>query len=74
MRLTRFLTLTIAISISSLIRTNAQDKTLELIKDYGTFDRWCVREIKESGIIGGHTKYLYEFYGNPSDTLRTGKV
>lgn len=73
MRLTRFLTLTIAISISSLIRTNAQDKTLELIKDYGTFDRWCVREIKESGIIGGHTKYLYEFYGNPSDTLRTGK-
>lgn len=27
---------------------------------YGDFDRWIVRNIKESGIIGGKTKQLYE--------------
>lgn len=31
----------------------------ELIK-YGDFDQWIVRNIKESGIIGGNTKQLYE--------------
>lgn len=31
----------------------------ELIK-YGDFDQWIVRNIKESGIIGGDTKQLYE--------------
>ncbi|MGN1038178.1 MAG: PCMD domain-containing protein [Mailhella sp.] len=45
---------------------------VKLVNEYGTFDKWCMREIKESGLIGGKTKYLYEFYGN-QDTLRTGK-
>ena len=31
----------------------------ELIK-YGNFDQWIVRNIKESAIIGGNTKTLYE--------------
>ena len=31
----------------------------ELIK-YGDFDHWIIRNIKESGIIGGNTKQLYE--------------
>ena len=31
----------------------------ELIK-YGNFDQWIVRNIKESRIIGGETKLLYE--------------
>lgn len=53
---------------------DAQKDVLEMINGYGTFDQWCVREIKESGLIGGNTKYLYEFYGQPSDTLRTGKA
>lgn len=52
----------------------AQNSVVNLINEYGTFDSWSVREITESGIIGGKTKYLYEFYGNPSDTLRTGKA
>lgn len=52
---------------------DAQETVVKLINDYGTFDRWCVREIKESGIIGGNVRYLYEFYGTPSDTLKTGK-
>ena len=29
------------------------------IEKGGTFDYWRVRKIKESGIIGGHIKYLY---------------
>ena len=53
---------------------SAQEKTVGLIEEYGKFDTWCVREIEESGLIGGDIKYLYEFYGSPSDTLRTGKT
>ena len=33
---------------------------------YGDMDNWIVREIHESGIIGGNTKWLYEL--GPSDT------
>lgn len=33
---------------------------------YGDFDEWIVRNIKESAIIGGHTKILYEI--GPSAT------
>lgn len=52
----------------------AQNDIISRINSYGNFDRWTVREIKESAIIGGHTKYLYEFYGQPTDTLRSGKT
>ncbi len=48
----------------------SQQSVVNQINSIGTFDNWSVREIKESGIIGGHTKYLYEFYGSPSDTVR----
>ena len=34
---------------------------------YGDMDNWIVREIHESGIIGGTTKWLYEL--GPSDTI-----
>lgn len=34
---------------------------------YGDMDHWVVREIHESGIIGGNTKWLYEL--GPSDTI-----
>ena len=34
---------------------------------YGDMDHWVVREIHESGIIGGQTKLLYE--PGPSDTI-----
>ena len=52
---------------------HAQSDVIDRINDYGKFDRWCVREVKESGIIGGRTKYLYEFYGD-MDTTFTGKT
>ena len=50
----------------------AQEDIVRKINEGGKFDKWCVREIKESAIIGGQTEYLYEFYGN-QDTLVTGK-
>ena len=34
---------------------------------YGDMDNWIVREIHESGIIGGNTKWLYDL--GPSDTI-----
>ena len=34
---------------------------------YGDMDNWIVREIHESGIIGGNTKWLYVL--GPSDTI-----
>lgn len=34
---------------------------------YGDMDNWIVREIHESGIIGGNKKWLYEL--GPSDTI-----
>ena len=74
MRRARFLTLSLAIYLISSSALSAQEDIVRKINDYGTFDRWCVREIKESAIIGGQTKYLYEFFGNPPDTLRTGKA
>lgn len=74
MRRTRLFGLSLLLALSSAVGAGAQEDVVKKINDYGTFDRWCVREIKESGIIGGATKYLYEFYGNPSDTLVTGKT
>lgn len=34
---------------------------------YGDMDQWVVRKIKESGLIGGNTKLLYEL--GPTDTI-----
>jgi len=51
----------------------AQEDIIQKINGYGKFDSWCQREVKESALIGGRTKYLYEFFGSPTDTLRSGK-
>lgn len=48
---------------SSLSVCSAEE-TAGAIASYGTFDNWSAREIKESGIIGGKTRNLFEFYGN----------
>lgn len=39
------------------------DEKVEYIR-YGNFDKWLTRNIKESGIIGGKTKTLYEIAPN----------
>lgn len=38
-----------------------------LIEEWGKFDKWVVREIKESGIIGGAIKHSYEIA--PDDSI-----
>ena len=55
---------------------SAQDylQTVKAINEFGKFDTWSRREIKESGLIGGATEYLYEFYGDPSEVRQTGKT
>ena len=45
----------------------AQSISKNHIEKWGNFDNWVVREIKESAIIGGKTKYLYEIA--PKDTI-----
>ena len=52
---------------------SAQQSIVNAINSYGTFDKWCTREVKESGLIGGQNKKLYEFYGDYSNTF-TGKT
>ena len=57
----------------SAIVSHAQQDVVQAINSYGTFDKWCTREVKESDLIGGQNKKLYEFYGNYDNTV-TGKT
>ncbi len=54
------------------LHLDAQESVVRAINEYGNFDRWSRREVKESGLIGGNTEYLYEFYGD-QDTFVTDK-
>ena len=72
MRRTRLYCLSLLLTLFAVKSLHAQPDLVRQINEYGKFDRWCVREVKESSIIGGQTKYLYEFYGN-QDTTFTGK-
>lgn len=61
----------IILSIATLNITqeiSAQNITAEDIREQGKFDNWIVREIEESGVIGGETRYIYNF--NTGDTLK----
>ncbi len=59
----RIITSTISIL---LLATSAAGETVVPIS-YGNMNRWEVRHIPESGIIGGNTKTLYEIA--PNDTI-----
>ena len=72
MRWTRLFALSLSAFLSIAPAINAQEDIVEKINRVGRFDDWCVREVRESAIIGGNTKYLYEFFGD-QDTLVTGK-
>ena len=72
MRRTRFNRLSLLLALFATNLLHAQTDIVRRINEYGKFDHWCVREVKESGIIGGRTKHLYEFYGD-QDTTFTGK-
>lgn len=73
MRRTRLFCATLMLVALNAVSAQAQQEIVDAINEYGTFDRWCRREIKESGVIGGNTKYLYEFYGDYG-TIFTGKT
>lgn len=47
-------------SMAGATEAFSQCKSSEDIATAGRFDNWVVREIKESGIIGGNVKYSYE--------------
>lgn len=49
----------------------AQEKN-EILLKYGDMDSWVIREIKESAIIGGNTKTLYEL--GPDTFLNDNQV
>lgn len=57
-----------SLPISLTFGQSVKDST-ELVEPfaYGDMDQWIVREIHESGIIGGQTKLLYEL--GPTDTI-----
>lgn len=73
MRRTRLYRLSLLWTVFAVNLLHAQTDVVGLINEYGKFDNWSVREIKESGLIGGKTRYLYEFYGD-QDTTYTGKT
>lgn len=71
-RISHLITLLMA-DILFTVNAYAQQSVVDAINEYGTFDSWSMRQVKESGLIGGATKTLYEFYGN-QETVFTGKT
>lgn len=71
-RISHLITLLMAFILFT-VNAYAQQSVVDAINEYGTFDSWSMRQVKESGIIGGATKTLYEFYGN-QETVFTGKT
>ena len=55
------------------VSARPQQSVVDAINSYGTFHSWSMRQVKESGLIGGATKNLYEFYGN-QESVFTGKT
>lgn len=58
-----------ALSCVSAISAGAEEKVVPI--KYGDMNQWVVRTIKESGIIGGATKTLYEI--GPNRTISGNK-
>lgn len=73
MKFLRFLGLSSLLFLCASRTSFAQQDVIQSINNYGTFDRWCTREVKESPLLGGQNKKLYEFYGNYENTV-TGKT
>mgnify|MGYP003584236246 CR=1 FL=1 len=58
-------------AVVSTAPSNAQQREESMIENGGRFDNWVTREIKESAIIGGNTKYIYSV--GPEGTFK-GRV
>ena len=59
------------IAIMAIAATGMKAEKLEPIK-FGDFENWVTRVIKESGVIGGNTKKVYEIA--PSTTINGAKA
>ncbi len=66
-RIRRGLSACLGMLFSGVLVSSAGAQEQEVPIAFGDMDRWVVREIHESGIIGGNTKLLYEL--GPVDTL-----
>ena len=73
MRRIRIFVMSLLAAILFTVSARAQQSVVDAINSYGTFDSWSTRQVKESGIIGGATKTLYEFYGD-QESVFTGKT
>ncbi len=51
---------------------HSSNQTAKQYVPYGKMDSWTVRDIKESGIIGGKTKRIYNI--GPADTIRENRA
>lgn len=60
-------TLAAALAVAASLGVQAQDTGRAVPIKYGNMDTWVTRHIKESGIIGGATKTLYEV--GPAETI-----
>lgn len=63
-------TCVLALMLLAILPARAEEK--EVPFKYGNMDHWVVRQVKESGIIGGDTKTLYEI--GPDQTLNSTKA
>ena len=62
----KFKRLILAMALCSTITMGAQGAGKFVPFKYGNMDQWVTRSIKESGIIGGNQKTLYEVGPNMS--------
>ena len=60
----------VALTLLLLLPTIANSQAKKYVP-YGKLNSWCVRDIKESAIIGGNTKRIYNI--GPKDTIRENK-
>ena len=61
--------LLIAILCAAAAATTHAEKVEPI--NFGNFDQWVTREIKESKLLGGANKTIYEI--GPTQTITTGK-
>ena len=57
--------------VACVIATSASAEGKEEYLPYGNMNSWTIRHIKESGVIGGDTKTLYEV--GPNRTITGNK-
>ena len=60
--------------IAGFLATGADAAGKDVLLPYGDMNRWTIRHVKESGVIGGDTKTLYEVGPNRTITGNTPYV